>query len=453
MIDENIARLESGELLTELEKNVFKTVIDTCNSFTPVVVARVAGGWVRDKLLGNQSDDMDFAVEGVSGLAFAEKLKENAPQENSKLVVIQANPDQSKHLETARVCLFSDFWIDVCQLRSDRYTEHSRIPEVNEATPSEDAHRRDFTVNALFFNLNAKKVEDFVGGIDDLKAGILRTPLDPNVSFIDDPLRVLRAFRFASRFGFDLDPSLIPAAANVVEDFRRKITRERISSELQKALEGKEPEKVIHRLVESKLFGPVFDQNNELNLNESETLDRVNILAARGIEEKSIELILSAVYAPLTGLKMQDPEKRNRIFPTLEVVIVRRLRLPTKLADDVITLLNGAKCLAEMDHTLNRRDVGRWVRSVGSLWSYVHLVCFDEAVHTFCVEQVYEFIRKEHLEDVWELKPLMNGVRLAEIHGIKPGKELKECLEKLIDWQLENPIGTAEDYELFLKRK
>ena len=451
MIDQNIARLESGELLTEFENKVFHLIVDTCNAFEKPVIARVAGGWVRDKLLGKQSDDIDVAVEGVTGLRFAEKLQSSSQQETSKLVVIEANPDQSKHLETARVCLFSDFWMDFCGLRSDTYADNSRIPQVSDANPNEDAHRRDFTVNALFFNINSRKVEDFVGGIPDLKAGILRTPLDPSVSFMDDPLRILRAFRFASRLGFELDPSLIPAAAAVVEEFRRKITRERISSELHKALEGNEPHKVIHRLVESKLFGPVFDPASELNLDEEEALKRVDILASRGIKEKSIEVILSAVYAPIVGMKMKDPERRNKIFPSLEVFIVRRLRLPTKISDDVITLLEGAKSASKIDRNLSRREVGWWVRHVGPLWPFVHLVIFDEDLYKFCVDDLYEFIHRENLGDAWELKPLVNGVRLAEIHGIKPGKQLKEYIDKLIDWQLENPVGTAEDYELFVK--
>lgn len=102
--------------------------------------------------------------------------------------VILANPDQSKHLETATLRL-NALPIDLVHLRSESYTEESRIPTIQVGTPEEDASRRDFTINSLFYNINLQKVEDFTGkGIDDLKKGIIRTPLDPQVTFMDGVL-------------------------------------------------------------------------------------------------------------------------------------------------------------------------------------------------------------------------------------------------------------------------
>ena len=82
-------------------------------------------------------------------------------------------------------------------------------------TPEQDAFRRDFTINSLFYNINTKEVEDYTGkGIEDMKLGVIRTPLAAKETFVDDPLRVLRAIRFASRFGFALDESLVEAASD-----------------------------------------------------------------------------------------------------------------------------------------------------------------------------------------------------------------------------------------------
>lgn len=103
----------------------------------------------------------------------------------SGMGVIQANPDQSKHLETAtlRLCGLP---IDLVHLRSETYTKESRIPTIEVGTPEEDARRRDFTVNSLFYNINLQKVEDFTSmGLDDLKSGVIRTPLDAQVTFLD----------------------------------------------------------------------------------------------------------------------------------------------------------------------------------------------------------------------------------------------------------------------------
>ena len=103
--------------------------------------------------------------------------------------------------------------IDLVNLRSEKYTEESRVPTIDIGTPEEDAYRRDLTINSLFYNINEKKVEDFTGkGIEDLKNGTIRTPLEPLQTFLDDPLRVLRTIRFATRFDFHIIDEIYEAA-------------------------------------------------------------------------------------------------------------------------------------------------------------------------------------------------------------------------------------------------
>jgi tRNA nucleotidyltransferase (CCA-adding enzyme) len=450
MIDDRIAALERGELLTEKESTIFSLVIQTCTSVQPPVVARVAGGWVRDKLLGRDSDDIDIAVENITGIAFAERLKEQSADHDAKIAKIQANPAQSKHLETARVCLFSDFWIDICSLRSDSYTNESRIPETVAGTPSEDAFRRDFTINAIFFNLNTQKVEDFTNGIFDLNRGIIRTPLDPTISFQDDPLRVLRAFRFMCRFNFDLADNIIPAARTIVSNFRTKITRERITAEIVKSITGSSPAPFIEKIAESSLFAPIFDPDGLLALNEADALERVSVVASHGVTERPLEFLLSAIYAPFSGRKMSDPERKNRQFPVIEVTLVRKLRFPVQVAATVMALLKSARKLALIERPLVGLQVGRWVRKIGDLWNLVHVVVIDNDVYEFCVNEFYPFIEQNGLGSVWTLKPLLKGMELAELIGIRPGPELKKRTKELIDWQIEHPIGTAEDYRAFV---
>jgi tRNA nucleotidyltransferase (CCA-adding enzyme) len=96
--------------------------------------------------------------------------------------------------------------IDLVNLRKEEYALDSRIPTVAFGTPLEDALRRDLTINALFYNINTGQVEDYTEhGIEDLKAGRIRTPLNPEQTFKDDPLRILRVFRFAARYNFSCD--------------------------------------------------------------------------------------------------------------------------------------------------------------------------------------------------------------------------------------------------------
>ncbi|CAM9905559.1 unnamed protein product, partial [Sphacelaria rigidula] len=153
----------------------------------------------------------------------------------------QANPEQSKHLETARMKILGS-WVDLVNLRTETYSADSRIPEAAFGSAEQDALRRDFTINALFYNANTAAVEDMTGrGLDDLRAGIIRTPLSPMVTFQDDPLRVLRALRFASRFGFTLHEDLRAAAQDrkIQVALATKVSRERVGAELSGMLTGK----------------------------------------------------------------------------------------------------------------------------------------------------------------------------------------------------------------------
>ena len=103
--------------------------------------------------------------------------------------------------------------IDLVNLRNEEYAEDSRVPEIRIGTPEEDSFRRDLTINAMFFNINENKVEDFTGkGIEDMKARIARTPLEPYKTFMDDPLRILRVVRFAQRFNLECVKEIETAA-------------------------------------------------------------------------------------------------------------------------------------------------------------------------------------------------------------------------------------------------
>lgn len=233
---------------------------------------RVAGGWVRDKLLGLEGKpDIDIALDNITGNAFAtalgswndrthgasslsaginftsaeqKKIDPRTGQPYIKVSVIKSNPARSKHLETATTRL-GKFSIDFVQLRSEEYNGSSRIPQVKFGTPLEDALRRDLTINSLFYNVNTGEVEDFTGlGLRDLENHRISTPLPALTTLQDDPLRAFRAVRFASRFGFDVDPDLANAAReySVHEALDTKVSRERIYLEFRQMLYHPVPE-------------------------------------------------------------------------------------------------------------------------------------------------------------------------------------------------------------------
>lgn len=171
-VNENISLTPKEEEIF----NLFTTFIEENKVDTKI---RVAGGWVRDKVMGRESSDIDFAIENMMGEDFVRQAHEYLSKNTSvsRIAVTKLNPEKSKHLETAKIRV-SDVWIDIVNLRGEEYQGDSRIPTMRIGTPEEDALRRDLTINALFYNLHSKKIEDYTNrGLDDLKKGIARTPL------------------------------------------------------------------------------------------------------------------------------------------------------------------------------------------------------------------------------------------------------------------------------------
>ena len=162
----NTTGIKADNINISLKPNEIKTFNDFLECFKDTnVCIRAAGGWVRDKILKCNSDDIDIALDTMKGTEFGDKFLEYYQKKYKNIInisKIEANPDQSKHLETVTFKLNGiDF--DVVNLRKEEYTDHSRIPDAKYATPKEDALRRDLTFNALFYNINTKKVEDYTG--------------------------------------------------------------------------------------------------------------------------------------------------------------------------------------------------------------------------------------------------------------------------------------------------
>jgi tRNA nucleotidyltransferase (CCA-adding enzyme) len=209
------------------------------------LIVRFAGGWVRDKLLFTYSADIDIALNIATGTQFASHvasyLTTTGADGTLKFNTISRNAEQSKHLETA-TAHFLDLDLDFVNLRSEAYTDSSRIPSTMAfGTPKEDAVRRDLTINSLFYNLHTESVEDLTGmGIEDIHNGIIRTPLEPMTTFLDDPLRVLRAVRFAARLNFEMTGQVKQAIMDerVRERLRKNVTVPRKADEIKKLLKG-----------------------------------------------------------------------------------------------------------------------------------------------------------------------------------------------------------------------
>lgn len=490
--------LQSTLKLTPAEEKLFAFLLDVAaQPAADGAVLRVAGGWVRDKLLGRDSDDVDIVLDRMTGRAFADLVNafETAQGRTARTVgVIKANPDQSKHLETATMQIGEDMgWVDFVNLRAETYaSEDNRIPTVEIGTPQQDAERRDFTINSLFYNLATKQVEDYTGrGVEDLRHGRLRTPLEPRVTFLDDPLRVLRAVRFASRFNCTLEDDLRAAAQ--LEEVRvalvRKVSRERVGKELSGMLTGSaaHPERALCLLHDLHLCESVFlpsallentptcSPDGELESIDDNVWDRCYAYVSEmhrhltldgGVdvdnlaEEKKHELsvhILASLMLPFRRLCVRD--KRRRSVATF--VVQDSLKLPNRDAKDVDNALAHVDKLQQATaDAFDRVKAGLLIRSIGAQWEICRDVALvQELADAGSVDEAAEAralvlkrydtfssqVRDAGLDGVWELKPLLNGNDLVKQLGVKPGPHMKELLDRIMAWQLFNPEKTRDE--------
>ena len=209
------------------------------------------GGFVRDKILGRETTDADIVCVG-DGIALA---KETAKQFNPVPQV-----DYFKNFGTAHIRISDDFDIEFVGARKESYQFDSRKPEVEPGTIVDDQNRRDFTINALAIGLNINdfgKLIDPFNGIKDIEDKIIRTPLAPSQTFSDDPLRMMRAIRFATQLGFVIEEKtwqgIIESAGRI-----KIISQERITDELNKIIASPKPSIGFDLLYKSGLLKIIF---------------------------------------------------------------------------------------------------------------------------------------------------------------------------------------------------
>jgi poly(A) polymerase len=211
----------------------------------------IVGGFVRDLLLGRKRNEIDFLVVG-DGTSYAERL---AKKLGVRKVSIY------KTYGTAHF-KYEEYDLEFVGARKESYSSESRNPEVFPATFEDDLSRRDFTVNTLAVSVNSDKfgaLVDLYNAKEDLEQKLIRTPLDPLITFNDDPLRIMRAFRFASQLGFSLHDDILKAASEL--KMRLKIiSQERITDEFLKTLSSPEPSAGLIMMFQTGVLDVVFPE-------------------------------------------------------------------------------------------------------------------------------------------------------------------------------------------------
>ncbi|KAL5635434.1 hypothetical protein ACGC1H_004281 [Rhizoctonia solani] len=481
------------------------------------VECRIAGGWVRDKLLGIPSNDIDIALADIMGTVFATKLQaymisnnleDKTSSRSGTIATIARNPEQSKHLETARMNVLGHE-VDFVNLRSETYAEDSRIPEIQIGTPLEDALRRDITINALFYNIHTRLVEDLTErGLPDLRAGIARTPLAPLQTFRDDPLRVLRCIRFSSRFGFEIaeETGAAMRQQSIQDALVRKIKRERVGEEFLKMLKGKSPLLSLTTIEKYGIYDTVFGVPPDITGKTTGSqrprttgihaasilcsfLDSVSTslpalhpeLLKQAHEDHGLRqrLIFGAALTPWKD--MTFPQKKGHL-PVVEHIVKEGLKIGGQIhfIPSVPRLFAAHKrtskpSLDKFEGPSQRALIGLLLRDgdvhnprTGTHWSASLLfsmvqdlidliddqgtlddVQAQRVVQTYnvFVDRVLELDLVKSIEE----PPRLNGKEIGAVLGIKPGKEIGVYMDHVIRWQLEHPNESVDLCKTWLK--
>jgi len=488
-------------ILTEREKNLVELFRNICDYIhqnqpnLPPITVRFVGGWVRDKLLNIECSDLDVALDTMLGHEFALYVNKYLCEKNISLEHIQkieSNPEKSRHLETAKGFIYGQ-WIDFINLRTETYSEDSRVPNMEFGTPEEDAFRRDITINALFYNIHKNTIEDFTGkGIEDLKNKYIRTPLCPKLTFTDDPLRILRTIRFASRLNFKLAEDIGEAAKipEIKQALQTKVSRSRIGNEVNKMLTGANPVLAIQFLNDFNLLDIIIDKPETLDTNldlfdYSESITSLECTEWLLSKTKSYQLVpkssLPFTEKYLRILKFSSfllpfrhyhyIEKR-KTYSYCRYIMRNGFQLPNRDSDSVVILHKYIDDIIQIaNHTIdNKIAIGNVITNLGILpvyedWSIALLLAIttelvttpeytdemkEKVLHKYT--QLAKNIEEFELDQCWDWKSIVDGKHALNILHIKPGPRVREIMTSIKHWQFLNPHGTQEECETWLKK-
>ena len=369
-----------------------------------------AGGCVRDELLGLPPADYDIATSATPEQV--QQLFRRCHSFGASFGVVEVLGPRDEHGDWLKV--------QVATFRTDgSYTDGRRPDTVQYSSPEEDAARRDFTINGLFFDPVTKQVMDYVGGKADLEARVLRAIGDPVARFTEDKLRVLRAVRMAARFNLTVEDQTWQAVVRMAEQIR-VVSVERIAEELRKMLVHPSRGRGMTLLRDSGLLKLILPEASELPAK----------LASPEVMLVAFELVLAAL------LRNCEPKIVGRV--------AKRLKLSNQEADDVIWLVTVQQLL---------------VRNPAPPRSTLFPILADERgillvlfLHLCGNSEAGEYARKaknQHTLAELNPPPLLTGDDLKAL-GYKPGPQFKAWLDELRRKQLDGELTSRADAEVWI---
>lgn len=459
--------------LTKFEVKLFEAIRNFISVYLPTTTARVAGGWVRDKLLNRQSNDIDIVLDTHSGVSFLTLFKEKSSLvQMSNIGVIKVNPEKSKHLETAVVIIDGNF-IDFMQLRTESY-DKTRIPVIKQGTIQEDVYRRDLTINALYYNINEDKIEDWTGfGINDLNDKIIRTPLDSRITFLDDPLRILRAVRFMVQLNFTIKDEIIIATKckDVRLALRTKLSNERVGIEIMKIIKAENGYKGIMWFIENDLVCDVFKPENysrKVCFKDDSKTDAGTLCKTENnsqltknlqIDVKKVKHFIqnfktckfkldNHILNLYTLLHVFSGQSNNSIY--INVKIVKDTLKWTKLfAKRIQQIEDNIKFLTNNKIEIDNCQLIIIIRQMGKDWlnSFMIYHFIQESKH---IPAVVDFIFEKRYDKAYETQPILNGSEIYKKLNCKK-EEIQKFKEMSVAYQISMNISSDDELIKLLK--
>ena len=454
-----------------INDKLFKTISNCADQLG--LDCYVIGGFVRDYFLKRESKDIDIVVVG-SGIEMA-KLVSKALKITSEIKIF-------KTYGTA-MFRYSNFEIEFVGARKESYSAKSRNPKISEGTLEDDIKRRDFTINSLAISLNKKdygKLIDQYNGLDDIESKIIKTPLDPNVTFNDDPLRMLRAIRFASNLKFDINKHILEVITNLSSRINI-ITKERVVDEINKILLSEKPSYGFFLLEKTGLLNIILPEITALKgidevegqTHKDNFYHTLEVLDNISKETSNLWLRWAALLHDIG--KMPTKKFNSKIgwtfhgheFEGSKMVykIFKRLKMPLndkmKYVQKIVLLSSRPIVLAQENVTDSA--VRRLIFDAGDSIDDLMTLCeadittknkerFKKYLGNFKIVR-NKIIEVEERDNIRNFQPPVTGKEIMKAFNLKPCKAIGQIKEAIKEAILEGDINNNYDdaYNIMLK--